>query len=152
MKPILLTLAVLSYVIFQSFSQTETSASEIFTTTLEYPDNQSKSFSQVDEFYNQLDKTIYEEYKNATFNMREKIAFKEVADIDYIFNIKTNRGNSRLKNLHTPLIHPNRQVYYFGSFYQNNNEEWHKYAVIDAETSNFLLGGSHYHKYDNPFK
>lgn len=51
-----------------------------------------------------------------------------------------------------PHIHPNRQVYFMASFHQNEKEEWHKYVVIDAETQKVLLGGNHYHKYENPYK
>ncbi|MGN7477787.1 hypothetical protein ACTHOQ_08015 [Solibacillus silvestris] len=157
MKSRALTLVILSSFFLISFSPAEasnkrTSAVEISSPKLEYPDNQSKAFSEVDEFYNQLDKAIYEEYENAAFSMREKISFKEAEDTKYIFNVKTKLGNEKTENPSTPHIHPNRQVYFFGSFHQNEKEEWHKYAVIDAETKNLLLGGNHYHKYENGYE
>ncbi|HDR8041350.1 TPA: hypothetical protein QCZ17_003643 [Bacillus cereus] len=32
------------------------------------------------------------------------------------------------------FVHPDRQVYFFASFSQNEVEEFHKYIVIDAKT------------------
>jgi len=155
MKTMLLTLGVLSSFLLISFLPTETSsqrtsASETSTPKLEYPNNQSKSFIEENEFYNKLDKNIYEEYKNAAFSMRKKISFKEVAETELIFKLKTNLGAEKMDNLNAPHIHPNRQVYFMGSFHQNEKEEWHKFVVIDAETQKILLGGNHYHLYDNP--
>ncbi|MCL1696769.1 hypothetical protein [Lysinibacillus sp. BPa_S21] len=156
MKTTLLTLGVLSSFLLISFLPTETlnqktSASETSTLKLEYPDNQSKSFIEEDEFYSKLDKNIYEEYKDAAFSMRKKVSFKEVADTELTFKLKTKLGSEKMDNLNSPHIHPNRQVYFMGSFHQNEKEEWHKFVVIDAETQKVLLGGDHYHLYDNPY-
>ncbi|WP_285397469.1 hypothetical protein [Lysinibacillus sp. fls2-241-R2A-57] len=157
MKTMLLTLGVLSSFLLISFLPTETSnqrtsASETSTPKLEYPDNQSKTFIEEDEFYNKLDKNIYEEYKDAAFSMRKKISFKEVADTELVFKLKTKLGTEKIDNLNSPHIHSNRQVYFMGSFHQNEKEECHKYVVIDAETQKVLLRGDQYHLYDNPYK
>lgn len=50
------------------------------------------------------------------------------------------------------FVHPDRQVYFFASFSQNEVEEFHKYIVIDAETKRELQEGKSYHHCDNPIK
>jgi hypothetical protein len=43
----------------------------------EYSNNQEKVFMSEDEYYHQLKASVYKEYKNATFSMRQKISYKE---------------------------------------------------------------------------
>lgn len=50
------------------------------------------------------------------------------------------------------FVHPNRQVYFFASFTQNEIEELHKYIVIDAETKRELQEGKSYHQCGNSYK
>ncbi|MFJ5772278.1 hypothetical protein [Psychrobacillus sp. NPDC093180] len=126
--------------------------SEIFSFQVEYPDNQSKTFASEDEFYAKLDKKLYTEYENAAYSMRKKIFFHEVPDAELIFRTKTNLPGEKWNISSFPFIHPNRQVYFLASFQQNEKEEFHKYTIIDAETNTVLLGGNHYHLYDNPYK
>lgn len=157
MKIILLTLVVLSNFLFLSLTPSDTSfqrtsASETTSPKLEYPDNQGKSFIEEDQFYNELDKNIYEEYKNSTFSMRKKISFNEVPDAELTFRLKTKLGGEIMNPKNWLHIHPNRQVFFMASFYQNEKEEWHKFVVIDAETKKVLLAGNHYHLYENPYK
>ncbi|MEI4770929.1 hypothetical protein WAX74_15000 [Psychrobacillus sp. FJAT-51614] len=155
MKTMLLTLFILSNFLYQPSPHSETNqsatATEISSPKLEYPDNQRKSFVEVDAFYKKLDKDIYEEYKNATFSMRKKVSFKEVPDVELTFKIKTKLDNKKMNPIDS-TIHPNRQVYFLASFHQNEKEEFHKYVVIDAETKTVLLKGNHYHLYENPYK
>ncbi|WP_342543553.1 hypothetical protein MHH33_08485 [Paenisporosarcina sp. FSL H8-0542] len=152
MKIILLTLAVLSNVLFQPTPISEASTSDLTYPKLEYLDNQSMSFIVEDEFYNEVDKNIYQEYKNAAFSIRQKLSFKDVPDAEFTFNQKTNFISEKMNLKHQTDVHPNRQVYFMASFQQNEKEEWHKYVVIDAETKKVLLGGNHYHLYKNPYK
>ncbi len=119
---------------------------------LEYPSNQNKSFVSGDVFYKQLDKKIYKEYKNAAYSVRKKISFKEVADETFIFQQKTAVGCRSRLVLQDSFIHPDRQVYFFASFSQNEAEELHKYIVIDAETKRELQGGKSYHHCDDSYK
>ncbi|WP_002145061.1 hypothetical protein [Bacillus cereus] len=119
---------------------------------LEYPSNQNKSFVNEDLFYEQLDKKVYKEYKNATYSVRKKILFKEVQDAEFTFRQKTAVGCRSRVVLQDSFIHPDRQVYFFASFSQNEVEELHKYIVIDAETKRELRGGESYHHCDNPHK
>ncbi|MFE4759145.1 MULTISPECIES: hypothetical protein [Bacillus] len=119
---------------------------------LEYPSNQNKSFVNEDLFYEQLDKKVYKEYKNAAYSVRKKILFKEVQDAEFVFRKKTAVGCRSRVVLQDSFIHPDRQVYFFASFSQNEVEELHKYIVIDAETKRELRGGKSYHHCDNPHK
>ncbi|EON72706.1 hypothetical protein [Lysinibacillus sphaericus] len=157
MQLLFLSLVVISN-LFQPQTTPEVSTDNICapvetsSPTLQYPVNQTKSFLDKDEFYQQLDRTIYEEYNNATFSMRQKILFKDVPDAEHTFNVKTNHANDKMDLSNHTFIHPNRQVYFLASFYQNGQEEFHKFVVIDAETKSILLGGSHYHHYDNPYQ
>ncbi|QDQ03097.1 hypothetical protein FOH38_23075 [Lysinibacillus fusiformis] len=158
MQVLFLTLVVVSNLFFQPQTTPEVSTDNICapvetsSPAIQYPVNQTKSFLDVDDFYNQIDRTIYEEYNNAAFNIRQKILFKDVPDVKHTFNMKTNHIDEKMDLSNHTFIHPNRQVYFLASFYQNDQEEFHKFVVIDAETKTILLGGSHYHHYDNPYQ
>ncbi|KAA0763965.1 hypothetical protein [Bacillus sp. SH5-2] len=104
----------------------------------DYPSNRNKSFVNEDVFYKQLDKKIYKEYNNAAYSVRKKISFKEVADEEFIFRRKTDDGCHSKMTMDGSFVHPDRQVYFFASFTQNEVEEFHKYIVIDAETKREL--------------
>lgn len=147
MKKMLLVLVVFSNLFFQS-----TPTFGATNQNLEYPDNQNMSFISEDEFYNKLDKTIYQEYKDAAFSIRQKISFKDVPNAELTFNQKTRLPGEKMSLQNQTHIHPNRQVYFMASFYQNEKEEFHKYTVVDAETKVILLGGNDYHQYENPYK
>ncbi|AJH73685.1 putative group-specific protein [Bacillus cereus ATCC 4342] len=119
---------------------------------LDYPSNRNKSFVSERVFYEQLDKKIYKEYNNATYSVRKKVLFKEVPDEESSFWQKTAVGCGSRVVLQDAFVHPDRQVYFFASFSQNEVEEFHKYIVIDAETKKELQSGKSYHHYDNPYK
>ncbi|EJR49063.1 hypothetical protein IIM_03842 [Bacillus cereus VD107] len=65
---------------------------------------------------------------------------------------KTDVGCRSRVVIRDSFVHPDRQVYFFASFSQDEVEEFYKYIVIDAETKKELLGGKSYHHYDNPHK
>lgn len=117
---------------------------------LEYPSNQNKSFLNEDVFYEQLDKKVYKEYKNAAYSVRKKILWKEVQDAEFTFRKKTDVGCRSRVVIQDVFVHPDRQVYFFASFSQDEVDEFHKYIVIDAEIKRELLGGKSYHHCDNP--
>ncbi|HDR6311134.1 TPA: hypothetical protein QCU60_003051 [Bacillus cereus] len=119
---------------------------------LEYPSNRNKPFVSEDVFYEQLDKKIYKEYKNATYSVRKKILFKEVPDEEFSFLQKTAVGCRSSVVFQDSFIHPDRQVYFFASFSQNEADGFHKYIVIDAETKKELREGKSYNHCDNPYK
>ncbi|PFM29133.1 hypothetical protein COJ47_21035 [Bacillus cereus] len=119
---------------------------------LNYPSNRNKSFVIEDVFYEQLDKKIYKEYNNAAYSVRKKVLFKEVPDEEFSFLQKTAVGCRSEVVLQDSFVHPDRQVYFFASFSQNEVEELHKYIVIDAETKRELRGGKSYHHCGNPYK
>ena len=102
-----------------------------------------------DVFYEQLDKKVYKEYKNAAYSVRKKISFKEVPDEEFSFLQKTAVGCRSSVVFQDSFIHPDRQVYFFASFFQNEAEEVHKYIVIDAETKRELQEGKSYHHCEN---
>lgn len=119
---------------------------------LDYPSNRNKPFVSEDVFYEQLDKKMYKEYNNAAYSVRKKILFKEVPDEEYSFLQKTAAGCRGEVVLQDSFIHPDRLVYFFASFSQNEVEELHKYIVIDAEIKKELQSGKSYHRYDNLYK
>ncbi|WP_157830031.1 hypothetical protein [Bacillus sp. SN10] len=119
---------------------------------VDYPSNRNKSFVSEDVFYEQLDKKMYKEYNNAAYSVRKKILFKKVPDEEFSFLQKTAAGCRSEVMLQESFIHPDRQVYFFASFTQNEVEELHKYIVIDAETKRELRAGKSYHHCGNPYK
>ncbi|MGE7954887.1 hypothetical protein [Lysinibacillus xylanilyticus] len=118
----------------------------------DYPSNKEKTFINEDEFYQQLKKDEYKEYDNASYSIRRKISYKEVPDAVMTFEKKTGRYMCQPKQDLSLTIHPERQVYFFASFVQTQNEEYWKHTIIDAETKQQLEGGNSYHLYDNPYK
>ncbi len=120
----------------------------------EYPDNKNKSFINANQFYEQLKKNEFKEYKNATFSMRQKISYKEVPDVIMTFEKKTGSYSCQpqpKENL-SASIHPERQVYFFASFVQTKDKEYWKHTIIDAETKRKIGGGNAYHNYENPYR
>ncbi|WP_027408629.1 hypothetical protein [Anoxybacteroides tepidamans] len=113
----------------------------------EYAANQERSFMSADEFYQQLKNGEYKEFADATYSVRQKISYKKVPDALMVFEKKTGRYFGQSKQKLSPFVHPKRQVYFFASFVQTKNEEYWKYAVIDAETKRQLQSGSAYKSY-----
>lgn len=118
----------------------------------EYPANQEKSFVDANEFYQQMEKNDYKEYKYATYSVRQKISYKETPDAIMTFEKKTGRYFGQPKQEIAPSIHPERQVYFLASFVQTKDEEYWKHTIIDAETKKPLEGGNSYHSYENPYR
>jgi hypothetical protein len=114
---------------------------------LEYEANPNKSFMSVDEFFKQLDKEVYEEFKNVSFSVRQKIAYEDTPDALMTFEKKTGRYFGQPKQKIDPSVHPKRQVYFLASFVQNRNEEHWKHIIIDAETKDKLESGKSYHRF-----
>jgi len=91
---------------------------------------------------NNMDTALFKEMPDASVNIREKLLFNEVDRINYI----TWDGN-----LHYPYpdmnvnfhqtISPNRQVFFFFSFKDTEEEFKGRYAVYDVETKELLAGG-----------
>jgi hypothetical protein len=119
---------------------------------LDYPSNKNKTYINENEFYKELKKDQYKEFKDASYSVRRKFSYKEVPDAVMTFEKKTGRHMCQPKDELSPAIHPERQVYFFASFVQTKDEEFWKYTVIDAETKRQLEGGKSFHKYDNPYK
>lgn len=118
----------------------------------EYPANQEKSFVDANEFYQQMEKNDYKEYKDATYSVRRKIFYKETPDAIMTFEKKTGRYFGQPKQEIAPFIHPERQVYFLASFVQTKDKEYWKYTIIDAETKRPLENGNSYHSYENPYR
>ncbi|WP_431810995.1 hypothetical protein [Lysinibacillus sp. FW12] len=113
-------------------------------TLYQYPNNQFQSFRDEDEFYQQLNRTIYEEYANASLNIRQKMAFRDIENATQNFYLQTNSNQETIDLSQHTFIHPNRQVYFLASFQHNTDESYQKFLVIDAETQEVILGHSHF--------
>lgn len=113
-------------------------------TLYQYPNNQFQSFRDEDEFYQQLNRTIYEEYAHASLNIRQKMAFRDVENATQNFYLQTNSNQETIDLSQHTFIHPNRQVYFLASFQHNTDETYQKFLVIDAETQEVILGHSHF--------
>ena len=111
-------------------------------TLYQYPNNQFQSFRDEDEFYQQLNRTIYEEYANASLNIRQKMAFRDIENATQNFYLQTNSNQETIDLSQHTFIHPNRQVYFLASFQHNTDESYRKFLVIDAETQEVILGHS----------
>jgi hypothetical protein len=141
----LLTLIIAFFMLF--VLSIPTSAQQV-----EYPANLEKSFVSANEFYQQMEKNEYREYKDATYSVRRKLSYKETPDAIMTFEKKTGRYIGQPKQELAPSIHPERQVYFLASFVQTKDKEYWKYTIIDAETKRPLEGGNSYHSYENPYR
>ncbi|MGD6963992.1 hypothetical protein ACQCVB_17385 [Fictibacillus phosphorivorans] len=121
-------------------------------TATQLPGNENKRFVSENDFYEQLDKKVYKEYDRATYSVRKKMSYKEVAAAELTFLKKTGEYFGQKPQPLANQIDPDRQVYFLASFYQNEKEEFHKFIVLDAETKVKLYGGDRYHHYVNPYK
>ena len=81
----------------------------------------------------------------------KRFYLKKCLTKNFLFT-KTAAGCRSEVMLHESFIHPNRQVYFFASFSQNEVKELHKYIVIDAETKRELREGKSYHHCNNLYK
>lgn len=155
MQAFFLTLVVVTNLLFQPVTSSEPLANNIcspvqtLNSTIKYANNQTQSFISENEFYNVLDKAVYEEYSNSTLNIRQKILFKDVSNAEFTFNQKTNLTSEKLDLSKDTFIDPHRQVYFLASYYQSEQEEFHKFLVIDAETKAILFGRDHYRQFDH---
>ncbi len=118
-----------------------------------YPDNdQMKIELTADQFYKKLitdpnlQKETYREYPKATMNIREKILFKEVDQLNYRY--KDGKVEhvypTNIKDFN-PAPSPNRQVYFLLTVKETEKDFHGKYVLFDAETHAFISGGSVYH-------
>lgn len=73
-------------------------------------------------------------------------------DEEFSFLQKTAAGCRSGVVLQDFFVHPDRQVYFFASFTQNEIEELYKHIVIDAETKRELQEGKSYHQCGNSYK
>jgi hypothetical protein len=117
----------------------------------EFSNNHDKKFMSEDEYYHQLKASVYKEYKDATFSMRQKISYKEFPEYLSRFEKKTGAYLNQPEQKLTPTIHPDRQAYFFGTFVQTKDKENWKYIVIDAESGKSLESGTRFHHYKNPY-
>lgn len=62
----------------------------IVATSYKYPNNQYQSLQNEDDFYQQINSALYEEYSDASLNIRQKIAFKDIPKAIETFHLKTN--------------------------------------------------------------
>jgi hypothetical protein len=133
-----------------------------------YPANKEKVFDEtVDEFYQalrdikypvhqeffqmyenrqrDLDTVLFREIPDASVNIRKKVLFNEVEKINYITwdaNIHTTYPDLDI-NYHQ-AVSPNRQIYFFFSFKDTEEEFRGRYAIYDVETKKILAGGGNY--------
>ena len=91
---------------------------------------------------------------DASASIRKKVLFKEVEAFNYITwdgNIHTTYPDNDT-NFHQ-AVSPERQVYFFFTFKDTEEEFRGRYAIYDVETKEMLAGGGIYApKYPNYIK
>jgi hypothetical protein len=133
-----------------------------------YPANKEKVFEEtVDQFYQalrdlkyplhqefyqkhkkrqrDLDIGLFKEIPDASVNIRKRLLFKEVENFNYITwdaNIHFTYPDIDI-NYHQ-AVSPNRQIYFFYSFMDTEQEFSGRYAIYDVETKEMLAGGGNY--------
>ncbi|WHX39751.1 hypothetical protein QNH36_19180 [Mesobacillus sp. AQ2] len=96
-----------------------------------------------------LDAGFFKEMADASVNTRKKVLLKEVKGYNYITwdgNVLHTYPDLDLKNHQS--VSPNRQVFFFYSFKDTENEFSGRYAIYDVETKEILFsGGAYFPKY-----
>lgn len=93
-----------------------------------------------------MDTALFKDLDDASVNFRKKVLFHEIEKFNYI----TWDGNGILithpdiKMKFNQTISPDRQVYFFYSFKDTDNEFWGRCAVYDVETKQLIAGGETY--------
>lgn len=137
-----------------------------------YPANKEKNFDEtVDEFYQalrelkysvhkefyqrykqkpkeqqrHLDTNIFKEMPDASLNIRKKLLFKEVEQLNYII-LDGNflRPYPDIDINYHQAISPDRLVFFFFSFKDTDDEFRGRYAIYDVETKEMIAGGNTY--------
>ena len=57
----------------------------------DYPSNKNKTYINENEFYKELKKDQYKDFKDAAYSVRRKLSYKEVPDAVMTFEKKTGR-------------------------------------------------------------
>lgn len=133
-----------------------------------YPANKEKVFAETaDEFYqalrdikypvhqelyqrykkspSELETVLFREMSDASINIRKKLLFNEVERLNYITwdgNILYTYPNVDVKYHQT--VSPDRQVYFFYSLKDTEEEFRGRYAIYDVETKETVAGGFTY--------
>lgn len=117
---------------------------------LKYPVHQEfyrkhyEFFKKHNNQYGDMDAELFKDILNASVNFRKKVLFHEVEKFNYIIwdgdgfltafpEIKMNQA-----------VSPDRQVYFFYSFKDTDNEFRGRCAVYDVETKQLVGGGAIY--------
>lgn len=96
--------------------------------------------------YGSMDTALFKDMTDASVNFRKKLLFHEVEKLNYL----TWDGNGMLttypdlKMQYHQAISPNRQVYFFYSFKETDQDFRGRCAVYDVETKQLLAGGETY--------
>lgn len=99
----------------------------------------SKNYNdgKIDSFYNTLNEKEYQEFSNATMNIRKKMRYKDIISISH--SISNKRNNFKIGLL--SQIDPEREVYLFASIIDNKDFFIWKFVVLDAKTKEIYHSG-----------
>ena len=92
-----------------------------------------------------LDTNLFKEMPDASVNIRRKLLFNEVEELNYIIfdgNIFHPYPDIDI-NYHL-AVSPDRQVYFFYSFKDTEKEFRGRYAIYDVETKEMVASGNIY--------
>jgi hypothetical protein len=96
--------------------------------------------------YGSMDTALFKDMAGASVNFRKKLLFHEVEKFNYL----TWDGNGyvslypNIEMKYHQAISPNRQVYFFISFKDTDQEFRGRCAVYDVETKQLIAGGESY--------
>ena len=137
-----------------------------------YPANNEKVFDEtVDEFYQalrdirypvhqelfqrykqkpkeqqiHLDTILFKEMPDASVNVRKKLLFNEVEELNYLTSDGIIiRPYPDIDINYHQTVSPDRQIFFFYSFKNTEKEFRGRYAIYDVETKELLAGGNTY--------
>ena len=92
-----------------------------------------------------LDTVLFKEMPDASVNIRKKLLFNEIEQLNYIiFDGNILRPYPDIDINYHQAISPDRQVYFFYSFKDTEKEFRGRYAIYDVETKEMVAGGGTY--------
>ncbi|MDT0163602.1 hypothetical protein [Bacillus sp. AG4(2022)] len=95
---------------------------------------------ELNEFLKTIHSSNYQEFKNATGNIRTSIKYQDLKQLLKEEGILNSISESTYRN---PNINPETNIYFYASWKELDKQFLFKYAIYDSKSKKILVSGSH---------
>lgn len=114
-----------------------------FTSEETFASKGADNNSEVNELLKRVPHKIYEEYDDATGNIKTTLEYKDIKKILENEGILTLVPETTYSG--DPKIRPNTQIYFYATWKESKKDFNFKYAIFDANSKEILVSGSSFH-------